>query len=57
MTTVNIPLFLITSPRTSKFKEIMKLGSLCHTAIRVGAYKDQTGHTQCYNCQQFGCLG
>jgi hypothetical protein len=28
--------------------------SRCHVAIRVEAYKDQTGLTQCYNCQQFG---
>jgi hypothetical protein len=32
-----------------KSHEIFQLMSLCHTAIRVVAYK-----AQCYNCQQFG---
>jgi hypothetical protein len=31
--------------------------SRCHVAIRVEAYKDQTGLTQCYNRQQFGMSG
>jgi hypothetical protein len=52
--TVNIPLFLITLPRTSKSLEIFKLTSLCHIAIRVEAYKVQTGLRRCYNCQKFG---
>jgi hypothetical protein len=52
--TVNIPLFLITLPRTSKSHEIFKLTSLRNIGIRVEAYKAQTGLTQCYNCQQFG---
>jgi hypothetical protein len=43
---VNIFLFLITIPRTSESREIYKLMSLCHIAIRVEAYKAQTGCTQ-----------
>jgi hypothetical protein len=53
-TTVNIPLFLIISPRTPGSLEIFKLTSLCHIAIKVEEYKAQTGVTQCYNGQQFG---
>jgi hypothetical protein len=52
--TVILPLFLITIPRMSKSQEIVKLASLCHTAIRVESYKPQTGLTQSYNCQKFG---
>jgi hypothetical protein len=52
--TVNFPFFLMTLPRTSKSIEIFKLTSLYHIAIRVEAYKAQTGLTQCYNCQKFG---
>jgi hypothetical protein len=43
-TTVNIPLFLITLPRTSR--EVIKLTNLRHTVIRVEAYKAQPGLTQ-----------
>jgi hypothetical protein len=53
-TTVNIPLFLATVPRASRFHEIFKVTNLCHIAIRVDAYKAQTGVIHCYNCQQFG---
>jgi hypothetical protein len=53
-TTVNIPLFLITLPRTSKSHEIFILMSLCYIAIRVEAYKAQTSLTQCLSGQQFG---
>jgi hypothetical protein len=53
-TTINILLFLIALPRTQKSNEIFKLTSLCLIAIRVEAYKAQTGVTQCHNCQQFG---
>jgi hypothetical protein len=52
--TVNLPLFLITLPRTWKSLEIFKMTSLCHIAIRTEVYKAQTGLTQCYNCQKFG---
>jgi hypothetical protein len=32
-TTINLPLFLITFPRTAKSQEIFRLQSLCHIAI------------------------
>jgi hypothetical protein len=38
-TTVNIPFFLITLPRMSKFYELFKLRSLCRISVRVEAYK------------------
>jgi hypothetical protein len=44
----NIPLFLITLPRTEKSKEIFRLTALCHIAIRVEAYRAQNGLTQCH---------
>jgi hypothetical protein len=50
----NLPLFLITLPRTKKSQEIFRLTGLCHIAIRVEAYRGQSGLTQCYNCQKFG---
>jgi hypothetical protein len=51
---INFSLFLICLPRTSKSKEVFKLTSLCHIAVRVDAYKSQTCLMQCYNCQKFG---
>jgi hypothetical protein len=53
-TTINIPLFLLTLPRTAKSQEIFRLPSLCHISIRVEHYKAQNGLTQCHNCQKFG---
>jgi hypothetical protein len=50
----NLPLFLITLPRTAKSQEIFRLPNLCHIAIRVEAYRAQSSLTQCHNCQQFG---
>jgi hypothetical protein len=50
--TINLPFFLITLPRRAK--EIFRLTSLCHIAIRVEAYRAQNGLAQCQNCQQFG---
>jgi hypothetical protein len=44
-TIVNIPIFLITLPRTSESHKIFKLTSLCHFAIRIEAYKAQTALT------------
>jgi hypothetical protein len=52
--TPNLPLFLITLPRTAKSHDIFRLTNLCHTAIRVEMYRAQNGLTQCHNCQQFG---
>jgi hypothetical protein len=51
---INLPLFLVTLPRTAKSQEIFRLPSLCHIAIRVEAYGAQNSLTQCHNCQQFG---
>jgi hypothetical protein len=53
-TSKNLPLFLITLPRSDKSIEIFKLTSLCYIKIKVEAYKSQSGLTQCHNCQQFG---
>jgi hypothetical protein len=53
-TTRNLPLFLITLPRTAKSQDIFNLPSLFHICIKVEAYGAQTGLTQCRNCQQFG---
>jgi hypothetical protein len=50
----NLPLFLITLPRTEKSQEIFRLTALCHIAIRVEAYRAQSALTQCHNCQKFG---
>jgi hypothetical protein len=50
----NLPLFLITLPRTAKSQEIFRLTALCHIAVRVETYRAQNGLTQCHNCQQFG---
>jgi hypothetical protein len=51
---MNLPLFLVTLPRTAKSQEIFRLSSLCHIAIRVETYRAQNALTQCHNCQQFG---
>jgi hypothetical protein len=52
--TLNLPLFLVTLPRTAKSQEIFQLPSLCHIATKVEAYRAQNALTQCHNCQQFG---
>jgi hypothetical protein len=50
----NLPLFLITLPRTEKSQEIFKLTGLCHISIKVDEYKNNNSLTQCFNCQKFG---
>jgi hypothetical protein len=50
----NLPLFLITLDRAEKSKDIFKLTNICHIAVKVEAYRAQSGLTQCYNCQKFG---
>jgi hypothetical protein len=35
---INLPLFLITLPRTEKSQDIFKLTGFCHMAIKVEAY-------------------
>jgi hypothetical protein len=52
--TRNLPLFLITLPRTTRSQEIFQLTALCHISIGVEAYRAQNGLMQCHNCQQFG---
>jgi hypothetical protein len=42
--TINLPLFLVTLPRTAKSQEIFHLPSLCHVAIKVEAYRAQRSH-------------
>jgi hypothetical protein len=50
----NLPLFLVTLPRTENSKNIFKLANLYNIIIKVEAYRTQNGLTQCHNCQQFG---
>jgi hypothetical protein len=50
----NLPLFLITLPRNEKSQDIFKLTGLCHISIKVEAYKNHNGLTQCFSCQKFG---
>jgi hypothetical protein len=52
--TTNLPIFLVTLPRTAKSQEIFHLPSLCHIAIRVEAHRSHSAFMQCHNCQQFG---
>jgi hypothetical protein len=50
---IKLPLFLITLPRSDKSQEVYQLTSLCYIAIKGEIYKSQFGLTQCHNCQQF----
>jgi hypothetical protein len=50
----NLPLFLVTLPRTTKSQEVFHLPILWHIAIRVEPYGAQSALMQCHNCQQFG---
>jgi hypothetical protein len=52
----NLPLFLITLPRSAESQEIFKLTALCHMSIGVKAYSAKNGLTKCHNCQQFGLV-
>jgi hypothetical protein len=49
----NLPLYLVTFPRTENSQDIVKLTGLCHISIKVEAYRNQNGLTQCYNSQKF----
>jgi hypothetical protein len=42
--TRNLPLFLITRPRTAKSQAILKLNSLCHISIRVETNRAEWPH-------------
>jgi hypothetical protein len=48
------PLFLVTLTRNIKSQEKFKLNSLNHIIFKADLNRDQTGLTQCYNCQNFG---
>jgi hypothetical protein len=52
--TSNLPLFLVTLPRTPKSQEVVQLPYLCHISIKVEGYRAQSALTQCHNCQRFG---
>jgi hypothetical protein len=54
LTSRNLPLFLITLPRSDKSLKIFKLTSLSYIKIKVETYKSQATLKQCHNCQQFG---
>jgi hypothetical protein len=43
--TINLPLFLVTLPRTTKSQEIFRLQNLCHIAIKVEVYRAPNGLT------------
>jgi hypothetical protein len=47
-TSINLPLFLLSLPRTTKSHNLVKLSNLCHIYIKVEAYKEHTALTQCY---------
>jgi hypothetical protein len=51
---VNLPLFLVTLPRTEKSQQIFKLNKICNIVIKVEAYRAQNGLTQCYNSAMSG---
>jgi hypothetical protein len=53
-THINLPLFLVSLPRTIKSQYLFKLSILCHIFIKVELYKSQNALTQSYNCQKFG---
>jgi hypothetical protein len=50
---INLPLFLVTLPGTSKSQVNFLLPRLCYIPIRVEAYRDHNSVTQCHNCQKF----
>jgi hypothetical protein len=53
-TSVTVPLFLVTLPRTAKSQDVFKLSSLCRISVKIEVYKSQNALTHCYNCQKFG---
>jgi hypothetical protein len=53
----NIPLFMVTLPRTEKSQDIFKFTYLCNIITKVEADRAQTDLTQCYNCQRIGHVG
>jgi hypothetical protein len=57
LTTINLPLFLITLTRTAKFQEYFRLQSHCHIVIRVQIHRAQDGLTHWHNYQKFDHVG
>jgi hypothetical protein len=53
LASINLPLSLVTLPRSEKLHEIFKLTSLCCMSIKVEPYRLQTELTQHHNFQQF----
>jgi hypothetical protein len=56
-TTRNLPLFLITLPRTAKSQEIFLLPRICHIFVRVVAYRAQTGLFNVITAKSFDTSG
>jgi hypothetical protein len=54
ITTISLPLFLVTLADSQKSQGIFTLTDICNIVMKVETYKAQTGLTQCYNCQRFG---
>jgi hypothetical protein len=55
--TVNLSIFLITLPRTSKVPGDIHINKPLPYVIRAEAYKSQTGLMQCYKLQKFAMSG
>jgi hypothetical protein len=49
---LNLPLFLVTLPRTAKSQQIFQLPSLCQIAIKVETYRAQNALTQLLEGEQ-----
>lgn len=49
----NLPLFLVTLPRTDSSRAIYSTQYLLNLKIRIESYKGRKGPTQCYRCQAF----
>jgi hypothetical protein len=54
---INLPLFLVTLPRTAKSQEIFRLPNLCHIPIRVETYSTQNSYTVAQLPAIRPCLG
>jgi hypothetical protein len=50
---INLPIFLVTLPKTAKSQEVSVLPRLCHIPIRLEADRAQNSLTQCHNSQEF----
>ncbi|GBM54990.1 Nucleic-acid-binding protein from transposon X-element [Araneus ventricosus] len=52
-TNTNMPLFLVTLPKSADSKEIFQLTNIDHFRVKVEPLKRKTTSAQCYNCQDF----